>query len=105
LLHTTTILPPPPLSLPDALPIYHLPPTVRGLPSCSVYLERPLGAAAYFCVTRPGHMSPSRDRPQPNIDEDSSKVKSLRIWKETLDRKSTRLNSSHVKISYAAFCF
>src|SRR5579883_1554805 len=40
---------------------------------------------------------------------------SLRVWSEesmreadgeaaTLDRKSTRLNSSHVKISYAVFC-
>src|SRR5690606_40833343 len=25
-------------------------------------------------------------------------------WKKHLDRKSTRLNSSHVKISYAVFC-
>src|SRR5690606_39702724 len=25
-------------------------------------------------------------------------------WTEKLDRKSTRLNSSHVKISYAVFC-
>src|SRR5699024_11474266 len=25
-------------------------------------------------------------------------------WSETLDRKSTRLNSSHVSISYAVFC-
>src|SRR5690606_41165883 len=27
-----------------------------------------------------------------------------RIWKNSIDRKSTRLNSSHVKISYADFC-
>src|SRR5690606_40811043 len=26
------------------------------------------------------------------------------FWNQFLDRKSTRLNSSHVKISYAAFC-
>src|SRR5690606_40765598 len=25
-------------------------------------------------------------------------------WPEIIDRKSTRLNSSHVKISYAVFC-
>src|SRR5699024_12230059 len=25
-------------------------------------------------------------------------------WKEMVDRKSTRLNSSHVSISYAVFC-
>src|SRR5436309_9300249 len=28
----------------------------------------------------------------------------MRPWPEALDRKSTRLNSSHVKISYAVFC-
>src|SRR5690606_40898513 len=26
------------------------------------------------------------------------------VYNQTLDRKSTRLNSSHVKISYAVFC-
>src|SRR5690606_42117762 len=26
------------------------------------------------------------------------------LWSARLDRKSTRLNSSHVKISYAVFC-
>src|SRR5690625_5548561 len=33
---------------------------------------------------------------------DEKDVKNL--MKETLDRKSTRLNSSHVAISYAVFC-
>src|SRR5690606_41353866 len=28
-----------------------------------------------------------------------------RVDQELVDRKSTRLNSSHVKISYAVFCF
>src|SRR5690606_42070767 len=28
----------------------------------------------------------------------------LKTWMKALDRKSTRLNSSHVKISYAVFC-
>src|SRR3954467_13698946 len=27
------------------------------------------------------------------------------VWKKRSDRKSTRLNSSHTIISYAAFCF
>src|SRR3989442_5005771 len=27
-----------------------------------------------------------------------------RAWKKSIDRKSTRLNSSHVRISYAVFC-
>src|SRR5699024_12101437 len=29
---------------------------------------------------------------------------SIIIWSEAADRKSTRLNSSHVSISYAVFC-
>src|SRR5699024_11569809 len=31
-------------------------------------------------------------------------VRSVRVARERLDRKSTRLNSSHVSISYAVFC-
>src|SRR5436305_8214439 len=27
-----------------------------------------------------------------------------RVWQSATDRKSTRLNSSHVRISYAVFC-
>src|SRR5690606_42150208 len=35
------------------------------------------------------------------ITDDTNLIK---VLGETLDRKSTRLNSSHVKISYAVFC-
>src|SRR5690606_40095096 len=31
-------------------------------------------------------------------------IKDLHKWERAGDRKSTRLNSSHVKISYAVFC-
>src|SRR5699024_7622336 len=34
----------------------------------------------------------------------SKSVKKQETYKEVLDRKSTRLNSSHVSISYAVFC-
>src|SRR5690606_40263136 len=37
-------------------------------------------------------------------DEAVALVVALRMLAETPDRKSTRLNSSHVKISYAVFC-
>src|SRR5690606_40289198 len=40
------------------------------------------------------------DRPAPDPTERSGTLGLLR----DLDRKSTRLNSSHVKISYAVFC-
>src|SRR5439155_20719315 len=36
-------------------------------------------------------------------DEYAQKVKQIHAW-ICLDRKSTRLNSSHVAISYAVFC-
>src|SRR5437773_7473076 len=31
-------------------------------------------------------------------------IQSDREWYQTIDRKSTRLNSSHITISYAVFC-
>src|SRR2546429_2143386 len=37
------------------------------------------------------------------IEEDLYRLYSL-IWKRAVDRKSTRLNSSHGYISYAVFC-
>src|SRR5690606_42017773 len=79
-----------PLSLPDALPISRLARatfepgllTTDGGPALSAE-PTPLGKAA----TAAEGWLPFRDH----------------LWL-VLDRKSTRLNSSHVKISYAVFC-
>src|SRR3989442_7614298 len=60
------------LSLHDALPISHGPPTARG--SCRPPTPRPALDVADIVRTHGA------------------------------DRKSTRLNSSHVRISYAVFC-
>src|SRR5438874_10347596 len=39
------------------------------------------------------------------VDDDlPSSRRFLRLYKQNVDRKSTRLNSSHVEISYAVFC-
>src|SRR5690606_40956768 len=38
----------------------------------------------------------------PELDEDGNPIERLPVT--PIDRKSTRLNSSHVKISYAVFC-
>src|SRR5690554_7776491 len=38
------------------------------------------------------------------IDEFTGRMMEGRRYSEGLDRKSTRLNSSHVRISYAVFC-
>src|SRR5690606_41842460 len=74
-----------PLSLHDALPIYHgkevgVPPRqrLRALP-CNLAAWRRNAGALRSCMRCRG------------------------CWTKA-DRKSTRLNSSHVKISYAVFC-
>src|SRR5690606_39716917 len=43
-------------------------------------------------------------RPCPALCSPSKSLPAFRLSKPCLDRKSTRLNSSHVKISYAVFC-
>src|SRR5699024_12327964 len=77
-----------PPSLHDALPISSAPPTVT-LP-LSVSQNRGIRLAA---VVLPPPEGPTRATTCPGRTE-----------KLTSDRKSTRLNSSHVSISYAVFC-
>src|SRR5260221_909595 len=78
-----------PLSLHDALPIFHGTP----LPRTVYLLGNSLGVYCFlsFFLVRSQPISPSQyDKKQYTPSE--------------LDRKSTRLNSSHTVISYAAFC-
>src|SRR5690606_39924977 len=42
---------------------------------------------------------------QKRLAEEGIKAKKANYYPDIADRKSTRLNSSHVKISYAVFCF
>src|SRR5690606_41406833 len=87
--------PPYPLSLHDALPI-----SPRRL------AETP---CAILAMSRTG-ARPRRAASQPNrtVNTTPAAIASHRcLWKvarKSRDRKSTRLNSSHVKISYAVFC-
>src|SRR5690606_42162633 len=77
-----------PLSLHDALPIY---------PSFAKVSDEDLADLyAYF-------MHGVEPVSQPNKDSEIPWPLSMR-WPLAIDRKSTRLNSSHVKISYAVFC-
>src|SRR3989442_11031455 len=46
----------------------------------------------------------TRPTPKQMPAESSTSMSSAAIGKSALDRKSTRLNSSHVRISYAVFC-
>src|SRR5690606_41669635 len=77
------------LSLHDALPI-----------SRRRYADGDLSGAWYVLA--------ATDDPETNAavsaEADSQQVFCVRADDGTQDRKSTRLNSSHVKISYAVFC-
>src|SRR2546430_9428928 len=66
--------------------------------------------ASTFCVYRP-RLSPSSGRiTQPECTSNNSQHLVAQVWVERqrfpheVDRKSTRLNSSHSQISYAVFC-
>src|SRR5690606_41641506 len=84
------------LSLHDALPISR-----RAIDSAPVY-EPPFLESGYLDPARPearGYRISLRRGQRLNVEF------SLRgVDAAPLDRKSTRLNSSHVKISYAVFC-
>src|SRR5690606_39940413 len=86
------------LSLHDALPIYD--PEIAAL-----FAED----FAILWSTKSIHApEPDRDQCGPVISEPPTALTPLLVnintATETEDRKSTRLNSSHVKISYAVFC-
>src|SRR2546426_8156427 len=42
--------------------------------------------------------------PKAQADEFLGLIERALAWRQTVDRKSTRLNSSHLVISYAVFC-
>src|SRR5690606_41920508 len=75
------------LSLHDALPI------CRGCSACSPRSRRRVRSRAGCSCTTSRSRPASRTRSPPRS---SARTRP--------DRKSTRLNSSHVKISYAVFC-
>src|SRR5690606_41616518 len=98
--------PPPPLlstlSLHDALPIYF---------QCRAPFHRPAGAGALHAARLPDAAeAPARRRSFRPARRGGRQVEHRRQADGAtaafgkLDRKSTRLNSSHVKISYAVFC-
>src|SRR5690606_41581128 len=89
------------LSLHDALPIY----AVLGINSLMFGFE--VHTALYFglCAILLGYCreTPVREatRPVPDLPPGWTARIVAGLF---IDRKSTRLNSSHVKISYAVFC-
>src|SRR5690606_40309139 len=98
-IHTTAVFT---LSLHDALPIFK--------PSCVVLPSQGSGSTLGFLLQRFPSVARStwmeRMARSEVIDELGRPVHSEAPFLRGLrDRKSTRLNSSHVKISYAVFCF
>src|SRR5690606_42103106 len=102
-IHSTATRTPPihTLSLHDALPIYRQQWEDRAIEGYKLYI----GYRKEFEETTEGKRRRIQRSnihvPRPYELADSLRA---RIVKSFLDRKSTRLNSSHVKISYAVFC-
>src|SRR5207249_11470446 len=83
-----------PLSLHDALPICSFGPRQNSTPSCSKTPHPPEpGGTGEWAARRSARWRKSEDPRKTAVGESF-----------TADRKSTRLNSSHVSISYAVFC-
>src|SRR5690606_40303417 len=88
------------LSLHDALPISHT--IARGLPPV---VGRRAGTHAAQPRRACGGAVPARcPRKLRSDGRAGSPVRRTGLRAHQRDRKSTRLNSSHVKISYAVFC-
>src|SRR5207302_10892049 len=62
----------------------------------SLHDALPISASAASCIS-PSSRPPGMHPPPPRRGR-------MHPWWSRADRKSTRLNSSHVKISYAVFC-
>src|SRR5207302_10469120 len=82
------------LSLHDALPISSGRLVVVGV----------VGEPVHPAAAEPAFELPDVARIEVRPLEDQNDVGGLVFKGSHLDRKSTRLNSSHVKISYAVFC-
>src|SRR5207253_8557731 len=64
----------------------------------------PSPPAKYFARSKVGRWTNPRSPRKPNADLQQPPPTTHPKRSRTLDRKSTRLNSSHVAISYAVFC-
>src|SRR5690606_41730164 len=85
-----------PLSLHDALPIYSIANSDLSRSTPSVIINRKPLLQRIF--------QPKRDTLTLGSDLLSQDTRNMLHQSFSRDRKSTRLNSSHVKISYAIFC-
>src|SRR5690606_41751012 len=89
------------LSLHDALPIF---PVGRDEPDRPHVGDAAVEGRIPRLVGNPGVRPRLEVALRPNPDLQLASAREVGNDEATLDRKSTRLNSSHVKISYAVFC-
>src|SRR5690606_40234615 len=90
------------LSLHDALPIYD--PARGDLMASAGEEELPDGRKILEIDSRRAGGFPPKGRDSSRRDCPRRHERRVRRQARSPDRKSTRLNSSHVKISYAVFC-
>src|SRR3712207_7460363 len=64
--------------------------------------ERHVGDGARH--VRPEEVRARRRPPTPRVEDEPGLAARQTLGPQVLDRKSTRLNSSHANISYAVFC-
>src|SRR5207249_7243280 len=77
--------------------------TYAGVVTAAGYADRPIGSSSPILLRTlmPIALAPLPVQVQGSVLVDGSSVPGHPV---TIDRKSTRLNSSHVSISYAVFC-
>src|ERR1039458_9810344 len=82
---------------------YSLLPQTSTVPSArrARLCARPAATLTTFVARGGTSACPSQSRPQPTTEPS---FLSARLCPPPADRKSTRLNSSHLGISYAVFC-
>src|SRR5690606_41707519 len=92
------------LSLHDALPIFAPAwESYRRRSECSALDDCP-ACKKWLSCGRPGHVEAKYTIPTPAQNTRAAPRSSGCDKSPCINRKSTRLNSSHVKISYAVFC-
>src|SRR5439155_23764316 len=93
-----------PLSLHDALPIFHhrLLAALDPLGDLYLALAGEEGHRPHLAEVHAHGVVRLVERPRGEVQ--LGPLLALRLLPELLDRKSTRLNSSHVAIPYAVFC-
>src|SRR3712207_7932280 len=80
--------------------------TTTEIYALSLHDALPIFSKAAVAAEADGLMVESHHEPREALcdGEQALPVEALLSLKEVLDRKSTRLNSSHANISYAVFC-